>query len=282
MKKRILSALMAVCMLLGSAAALPQDAFSQSVSITASAETTSGDYKYDTLEDGTIEITEYTGKATTLTLPEKLDGKTVTAVGDFSFSENTTLKSVTVGGSITTIGYAAFRGCTSLTSVTLKSGVKKIDNYAFSDCTALSSISAPNTLEMVEPSAFVNTKWLTNQYNAGDNVILAGCLIECRSSGAVTLPNTVRIICPYAFNYSYVTSVTVPSSITKIYGFTFYRCSRLTSVSIPASVTSIEDYAFYNCSNLSNVTVASANKNYCSADGLLYDKNKTKILLCNK
>ena len=280
MKKRILSALMAVCMLLGSAAALPQDAFSQSVSITASAETTSGDYKYDTLEDGTIVITEYTGKATTLTLPEKLDGKTVTAVGDFSFSENTTLKSVTVGGSITTIGYAAFRGCTSLTSVTLKSGVKKIDNYAFSDCTALSSISAPNTLEMVEPSAFVNTKWLTNQYNAGDNVILAGCLIECRSSGAVTLPNTVRIICPYAFNYSYVTSVTVPSSITKIYGFTFYRCSRLTSVSIPASVTSIEDCAFYNCSNLSNVTVASANKNYCTADGLLYDKNKTKILLC--
>ncbi|MBP1536752.1 MAG: hypothetical protein ILA17_02635 [Ruminococcus sp.] len=45
MKKRLLSAALAACMLLGSAAALPQGTFTDSVSITASA-VTEGDFTY--------------------------------------------------------------------------------------------------------------------------------------------------------------------------------------------------------------------------------------------
>ncbi|MBQ3936317.1 MAG: leucine-rich repeat domain-containing protein, partial [Ruminococcus sp.] len=265
----------------GSAAALPQGAFSQSVSITASADTvTSGDYKYDTLDDGTIEITKYSGKATKLTVPEKIDGKTVTVIGSLAFSDNTMLKSVTVSGSIKAIDASAFRDCTALTTVTLKKGVKRIEGCAFAGCTALENISAPNTLEYVGWYALHDTKWFKNQQNAGNEVILAGCLIKCNATGDYTIPSTVRVICDVAFSEYSPTSVTIPSSVTKICGFAFYECYNLTSVSIPASVTSIEEKAFFDCSSLESIKVASANKNYCTVNGILYDKNKTTLIQC--
>ena len=57
----------------------------------------SGDYKYVLLEDGTAEITDYTGKAAQLTLPTTLDGFSVTSIGDSAFSSCDSLTSIIVG-----------------------------------------------------------------------------------------------------------------------------------------------------------------------------------------
>ena len=42
-------------------------------------------YVYTLLEDGTAEITMYTGKATELEVPGKLDGYAVTSIGKGAF-----------------------------------------------------------------------------------------------------------------------------------------------------------------------------------------------------
>ena len=60
MKKKILSAFLAVSLVFGSAAALPQNIFTNQTSISASADV-SGDYEYKLLENGTAEITKYNG-----------------------------------------------------------------------------------------------------------------------------------------------------------------------------------------------------------------------------
>ncbi|MBR3475222.1 MAG: hypothetical protein IKH34_09200 [Oscillospiraceae bacterium] len=57
----------------------------------------SGDYEYAILEDGTAEITKYTGEAETLIIPETLDGLPVTSIGDGTFSGCDSLKTVIVG-----------------------------------------------------------------------------------------------------------------------------------------------------------------------------------------
>jgi hypothetical protein len=67
--------------------------------------------------------------------------------------------------------------------------------------------------------------------------------------------------------------------VTSIHSFAFAKCSTFTSVTIPKSVTYIGDSAFGGCSNLTAIEVAADNTEYCSADGVLFDKKQT-MLIC--
>ena len=67
------------------------------------------------------------------------------------------------------------------------------------------------------------------------------------------------VIGAYAFkNCSDLTSLTLPSSVTRIGDYAFYNCSGLTSLTLPSSVTRIGDYAFYKCSGLTSLTLPSS------------------------
>ena len=92
----------------------------------------SGDYGYIILNDGTAEITGYSGEEKQLTIPSELDGICVTSIGDNAFSDNKSLTSVTIPDSVTSIGDYAFERCSSLASVTIPNSVTNIGDQAFS------------------------------------------------------------------------------------------------------------------------------------------------------
>jgi hypothetical protein len=75
-----------------------------------------------------------------------------------------------------------------------------------------------------------------------------------------------------------LTGIIIPNSVTSIGDMAFSRTS-LTSVTIPDSVTSIGDMAFYGCTSLSSIDVGAANTAYSSHDGVLYNKNKTVLVV---
>lgn len=58
-----------------------------------------------------------------------------------------------------------------------------------------------------------------------------------------------------AFQYSSLTSVTIPSRVTSIGKCAFYGCTGLTSMTIPEGVTSIGESAFSGCTGLSSVII---------------------------
>ena len=183
----------------------------------------------------------------------------VKTVGGQAFYECTSLSSVTISSGVTSIGYSAFYGCTSLTSVTMPSSVTSIGYSAFYNCTSLESVSLPANITMLPDDIFYNCTKLNN----------------------VTIPSGVTSIGYEAFyNCTSLSSVTIPSSVTSIGNNAFYYCTSLTSVTIPSSVTRIGDYAFLNATNLTWITVNSANANYSSSGGVLYNKNKTTLICC--
>jgi hypothetical protein len=55
-------------------------------------------------------------------------------------------------------------------------------------------------------------------------------------------------------------------------------CNYLTSVTIPNSVTSIRDNAFGACMRLTAINVASGNTAFTSENGVLYNKDKTTLI----
>ena len=95
---------------------------------------------------------------------------------------------------------------------------------------------------------------------------------------SVTIPNSVTSIGDSAFSGCSLTSVMIPNSVTFIGDYAFSGC-RLTSVTIPNSVTFIGDKAF-SCSSLENINVDSENDNYSSIDGILYNKDVTNLICC--
>jgi hypothetical protein len=77
-----------------------------------------------------------------------------------------------------------------------------------------------------------------------------------KNQSSYVIPSSVTSIEDYAFfKCSYLTSVTIPSSVMSIGDLAFFECN-LTSVTIPSSVTSIGDYAFSYCDSLTSVTLS--------------------------
>ena len=116
--RKITAILLSVVMLL---TALPVTTFAA----------TSGDYEYEILADGTAAITDYTGAGGDVTIPDTIDGHTVTAIGDSAFDGCSTLTTVEIPDSVTTIGYWAFAYCGALTTVEIPDSVRSIGSNAF-------------------------------------------------------------------------------------------------------------------------------------------------------
>ena len=144
-----------------------------------------------------------------------------------------------------------------ITNVIIEDGVINIGRYAFADCASLTSITIPDSVTSIEQGAFY----------------------KCTSLTSATIGNGVTSIGNQAFyECTFLTSITIPDSVTSIGSSAFENCTSLTSVTIGSGVTNIGDYAFYKCTSLAEINVGSDNANYCSENGVLFNKAKTKLI----
>ncbi len=74
-----------------------------------------------------------------------------------------------------------------------------------------------------------------------------------------------------------VSVVTIENGVTSLGKYAFYRCS-MDSIFISASVNRIAFNTFNNSFNLQNFEVAQDNSVFCSVEGVLFNKSRTKIV----
>lgn len=193
-------------------------------------------FYYIIKSDDTAEIIGCETTSTELTVPEEIDGHTVSAIGDYGFAKCATLKSITIPKNIKTIGKYAFDGCTGLINATIPTTVSSVDDYAFNNCTGLKNVTI----------------------SEGVVSIGKGCFYNCTSLAEAVVPDTAKYVGAYAFyNCTSMVNATIGTTTESIGECTFYNCEKLETVVIGYSVKSIGDYAFYNCA-LGRVSIPSA------------------------
>ena len=248
---------------------------------------TSGDYEYALLDDGTVEITKYNGKAKELTIPNMLNGKKVTSIGEKAFSWCTSLTSITIPNSITSIGDIAFWFCDSLTTITIPDSVAEIGANPFADCNNLQTISVSHNnpyFSIINSALFRKADKCLICYPGGIKSETYTIPQETTSIGArafegrrglkrVTIPHSVTSIGDNAFfNRSTMGSITIPDSVTSIGDFAFNNCYSLSSIFIPDSVVEIGTNPFISCASLKSISVSPEHPYFAAIDGVLFRK----------
>ena len=207
----------------------------------------SGDYKYILLADGTAQITEYTGIAAELIVPDVLDGYSVSSIGDRAFYECRSLTAITLPEGLTSIGDGAFSLCSSLTAITLPEGLTSIGDSAFTACHSLTAITLPDSITEMRANPFEYCKQLTNIQVSPDHPVFATI------DGVLFNKTEKKLVCyPYGFT---ATEYQVPKGIRSIGDDAFYRCSSLTAITLPEGITSIGVGAFSWCRSLAAITL---------------------------
>ena len=244
MKKRIISFLTCICMVLSGAAALPSGTLTKLFSFSASAEVASG-----TCGDNINWTLDENGKLT-------ISG----TGGDYYWADS------------------IFSDDNSIKSLVVENGITRLVNTMFYNCKELENVSVADSVENIGPSAFEGTKWLDEQRKKGSFVIINDILLEANNiHNEVTIPNSVRVIGKSAFFNTDIWKVYIPEGVEIIDWNAFTNCSQLTSINIPDSVHTIGSSAFMNC-NLWSVQIGKGVKTIDS-EAFYGNKNLSELTI---
>ena len=254
--KRLISLLVAVCMMITMLPLSAVTAFAADTSSSTKQEAQNGYmYAYKVNADGeTVTITKFLGPVDptnngpyNITIPTELGGCTVTGLGEYSFSGylsaaqsnepyqfGRNIHSVTIPQSVTSIGDSAFSRCEKMDSLTINDATTSIGSWAFNECYKLTTLSLGKNITTIGDYAF----------------------LDCHTLDNVTIPPSVTSIGKSAFYRCYaLTTLSLGENIEKIGSYAFAECRHLTNVTIPEKVETIEPYTFGWCLDLKYITL---------------------------
>lgn len=171
------------------------------------------------------------------------------AIDDNAF-ENAQVSTVTMPTTLRTIGAQAFAH-SGLTQLTLPDGLRSAGTWAFAYTTNLTSVDLGGITALPD-GAFIGSSSLTDVNFRPDLAALT-------------------TIGEDAFDWTSLTTATLPDTVTTIADNAFANNTALTSLHLGAGVTSIGATALGGTPSLASLSVSPANASYYVTDGVLYE-----------
>lgn len=169
----------------------------------------------------------------------------VTEIGDFIFSDNTSLKSVVLPADLKEISYGMFRN-SRIESVVMPEGLTKIGGEAFHYCYKLTDVTIPESVTEIGYGAFDSCplhyiKLPSALISLGENAF-----INCSNLEEIALPGAVKEIGQNAFSgCTLLKRVTMEEGVETIGAYAFENCNMLTSIVLPSTLKEIGIYGLY-------------------------------------
>ena len=178
-----------------------------------------------------------------------------------------------------TIDYSAFADCNNLYEIEIPQGVVNIGEKAFARIDNLKNIDIPDSVTNITTLAFYRCNGLVSVQVPGSvTAIKNGTFRECNNLKKVILNEGVAKIEDSAFVFcSSLEQIKLPQSLTSIGSGVFGDCTSLISIELPDNAI-ISSSTFRGCKNLSKIVLSDTNNNYIVKNGILYNKNITRIL----
>ena len=230
--KRLISLLVAVCMMITMLPLSAVTAFAEDTSTGGTAIYKGYKYEYEVDANGNATIKYFRGPVDSegnvdsandgpydIDIPSELGDHPVTGLGAFSFSGYASaspylhnsyqfgrnIRSVKIPQGVTSIGYRAFYDCQVLTNVTIPQSVTSIGAVAFGDCFDLETLPLGENIETIG----------------------AGAFYHCSSLSNITIPKKVK-------------EIEAGDSYSVYYDKTFAGCSSLKYIILPAGLTTFD------------------------------------------
>lgn len=191
---------------------------------------TSGDYKYSLNDDDEAVIEAYIGAGGEVTIPDTIDGKTVTELGTAAFYE------------------------TEAVSVHIPAGIEYIPDNPFLDSAKLEAI----TVDEANENYYAEDGVLFLSRNESEITLL--CYPEGKTGDTYTIPDNAASIGASAMYNTQLKELIVPAGITQIYhhGISFNPLLTKLDMSACAELVKLNDMSMAYCTSLSELTLPPA------------------------
>ena len=148
--------------------------------------------------------------------------------------------------------------------------VTSIRDFVFFDCTSLTSVTIPDSITYIG-NVFENCEKLASIFVDENNLYFSsvdGVLFNRNKTELIKYPSGKT-----------KAKYTIPVDVIYIRNSAFENCINLITVTISENVKKgVEDLIFQGCKNLNAIFVDGDNNIYSSIDGVLFNKNKTKLI----
>ncbi len=179
---------------------------------------------------------------------------TVTAIKESSFEGCEKLKECSLPGNLTHIGEEAFEKCFALTSVNFPDTLVHMGDYAFRECTALTSVHIPGSLKEIPYQAFYFCSRIKNLViEEGVETIGADAFVRAAIE-TLTIPASVTSLGSEAFaDNKPLKTVNMIGGGTILPLACFVDCTSLQRIKLPNELTEVTDRAFAGCTSLQRI-----------------------------
>lgn len=227
-------------------------------------------WQYEKTLTGGIRLLGYKGDETEILVPAFVGNDPVTAIGPDAFSPDAKplkaeqrelrakkITSVVLPDSVTEIGDSAFHSCAALTSVHLPAQTGQLPQGLFAKCGALQQVTVGESSSLYAD--------VDGMLFSADKTELLFC--PAGKKGAYSIPKSVKSVLNGA----------APAASGES---AFSGCAKLKSVTVPSEVTQLPVLPFEGCKALTAIEVDEDNPAYHSADGVLFNRNMTRLIQC--